>query len=208
MIHTAPTLVLLQGSRHFSNDHDTIPIGLEASPQRPRCYLYRAQDTSLPATLAPSYTPLYNWASPYVYKRGCPGPHRGEEEKKKKDEGTSIRTYEHPNARRKKMSGCRTLSLSRSLLLAPSRPRPRSLARLVTPTTSTPVQDNTRLIPPLVFHLAPTHLGRGTQRQIHSSVQGPPRSEMPTVGAPGRGLLRVNEHFPVEFQMGRLQQPL
>jgi hypothetical protein len=31
---------------------------------------------------------------------------------------------------------------------------------------------------------------------------------MPTVGAPGRGLLRVNEHFPVEFQMGRLQQPL
>jgi hypothetical protein len=31
---------------------------------------------------------------------------------------------------------------------------------------------------------------------------------MPTVGAPGRGLLRVNEHFPVEFQMGRLHQPL
>jgi transposase InsO family protein len=25
-----------------------------------------------------------------------------------------------------------------------------------------------------VFHLAPTHLGRGTQRQIYSSVQGPP----------------------------------
>jgi hypothetical protein len=36
------------------------------------------------------------------------------------------------------------------------------------------VQDNTRLIPPLVFHPTPTHLGRGTQRQIHSSVQGPP----------------------------------
>jgi hypothetical protein len=31
---------------------------------------------------------------------------------------------------------------------------------------------------------------------------------MPTVGAPGRGLLRVNEHLPVEFQMGILQQPL
>jgi hypothetical protein len=31
---------------------------------------------------------------------------------------------------------------------------------------------------------------------------------MPTVGAPGRGLLRVNEHLPIEFQMGRLQQPL
>jgi hypothetical protein len=25
-----------------------------------------------------------------------------------------------------------------------------------------------------VFHLAPTHLGKGTQRQIYSSVQGPP----------------------------------
>jgi hypothetical protein len=31
---------------------------------------------------------------------------------------------------------------------------------------------------------------------------------MPTVGAPGRGSLRVNKHFPVEFQMGSLQQPL
>jgi hypothetical protein len=42
------------------------------------------------------------------------------------------------------------------------------------------VQDNTRLVPPLVFHPAPTHLGRGTQRQSHSSVQGPPGSETPT----------------------------
>jgi hypothetical protein len=50
-----------------------------------------------------------------------------------------------------------------------------------------------------VFHLAPTHLGRGTQRQIYWSVQGPPGSETPTVGASGRGLLRVNEHLPVEF---------
>jgi hypothetical protein len=49
------------------------------------------------------------------------------------------------------------------------------LATLVTPTTSTLVQDNTRLVPPLVFHPAPTHLGRGTQRQFHSSIQGPPR---------------------------------
>jgi hypothetical protein len=47
-----------------------------------------------------------------------------------------------------------------------------------------------------------------TQRQIYSSVQGPPGVETPTVGAPGRGLLRVNEQLPVEFQMGSLQQPL
>jgi hypothetical protein len=33
-------------------------------------------------------------------------------------------------------------------------------------------------------------------------------SEMPTVGAPGMGLLRVNERLLVEFQMGSLQQPL
>jgi hypothetical protein len=59
-----------------------------------------------------------------------------------------------------------------------------------------------------VFHLAPTHLGRGTQRQIYSSVQGPPGSETPIVGALGRGLVRVNEQLPVEFQMDSLQQPL
>jgi hypothetical protein len=31
---------------------------------------------------------------------------------------------------------------------------------------------------------------------------------MPTVGAPGRGLLRVDEQLPVKLQMGSLQQPL
>jgi hypothetical protein len=92
--------------------------------------------------------------------------------------------------------------------LSISRSRPRSLATLVTPTTSTPVQDNISLIPPLVFHLASTHLGRDTQQQIYWSVDGPRGSKTPTVGAPGRGSLRVNERFPVEFQMGSLQQPL
>jgi hypothetical protein len=70
------------------------------------------------------------------------------------------------------------------------------------------VQDNRRRIPPLVFHPAPTHLGRGTQRQFYSSVQGPLGSETLTAGAPGRGLLHVNNRFPVEFQMGSFQQPL
>jgi hypothetical protein len=59
-----------------------------------------------------------------------------------------------------------------------------------------------------VFHLAPTHLGWDTQRQFYSSVQGPPGVETLTVGAPGRGLLRVAEQLPVELQMGSLQQPL
>jgi hypothetical protein len=42
-----------------------------------------------------------------------------------------------------------------------------SLAKLVTPTTSTSVQDNISLILSLVSHLASIHLGRDTQRQIH-----------------------------------------
>jgi hypothetical protein len=42
------------------------------------------------------------------------------------------------------------------------------------------VQDNISLILPLVFHLASTHLGRGTQQQIHWSVDGPRGSETPT----------------------------
>jgi hypothetical protein len=49
-------------------------------------------------------------------------------------------------------------------------------------------QDNTSR----VFPLAPTHLGWDTQRQFYSSVQGPPGVETPTVGAPGRGMLRVD----------------
>jgi hypothetical protein len=37
---------------------------------------------------------------------------------------------------------------------------------------------------------------------------GTPRVETPTVGAPCRGLLRVDEQLPVKLQMGSLQQPL
>jgi hypothetical protein len=57
-----------------------------------------------------------------------------------------------------------------------------SLSRtLVTPTASTPLaRGNTSRVFPLVFHLAPTHLGWDAQRQIYSSVQGPPGVEMPT----------------------------
>jgi hypothetical protein len=81
---------------------------------------------------------------------------------------------------------------------------------LVTPTTSTSplARGNMSRVFPLVFHLAPTHLGWDAQRQIYSSVQGPPGVETPTVGAPGRGLLRVNKQLPIDFQMGSLQQPL
>jgi hypothetical protein len=48
----------------------------------------------------------------------------------------------------------------------------------------------------------------GARGDIHSSAWGPPGLETPTVGAPGRGLLRADEQLPVKLQMGSLQQPL
>jgi hypothetical protein len=48
----------------------------------------------------------------------------------------------------------------------------------------------------------------GARSDFTGRSKGPPGSETPTVGALGRGLLRVNEHLPVEIQMGSLQQPL
>jgi hypothetical protein len=57
------------------------------------------------------------------------------------------------------------------------------------------------------FYLASTHLGWGTQRQFTRRSRDPPGFETPTVGAPGRGLLRVDEQLPVKLQMGSLQQP-
>jgi hypothetical protein len=63
------------------------------------------------------------------------------------------------------------------------------------------------LFPPCVpSRVDPSGLGHAAT--IYSSVQGPPRVETPTFGAPGRGLLRVDEQVPVKLQMGSLQQPL
>jgi hypothetical protein len=131
--------------------------------------------------------------------RGEEEEKRGKREKEKRDERTSERTHRRTAGEtsrrttkgREKTSRGRTLSLSLSpsLLLALSRPR--SLATLVTPTMSTLVQDNTRLIPPLVFHLAPTHLGRDTHRKIYSSVQGPPGLKPRHHQSPKRGRLKA-----------------
>jgi hypothetical protein len=64
-----------------------------------------------------------------------------------------------------------------------------------------------RLPPPFALRLAPTHLGWGTRRQFTRRSRDPPGFETPTVGAPGRGLLRVDKQLPVKLQMGSLQQP-
>jgi hypothetical protein len=97
---------------------------------------------------------------------------------------------------------------AQGLSLSLTRSRPRSLTTLVTPTTSTPVRDNISLIS-LLCSILHQPIWAGTQQQqIYWSVDGPRGSKTPTIGVPGRGSLRVNEHFPVEFQMGSLQQPL
>jgi hypothetical protein len=82
--------------------------------------------------------------------------------------------------------------LTNRLALSPPR-------ALVAPTTSeSPWRRITRAVFfPLMFHLAPTHLGWDTQRQFYSSVQGPPGIETPTVGAPGRGCCMLTNNFPL-----------
>jgi hypothetical protein len=61
---------------------------------------------------------------------------------------------------------------------------------------------------PLRAHPRARPIWAGARGDTHSSAQGPPGLETPTVGAPGRGLLRVGEQLPVKLQMGSLQQPL
>jgi hypothetical protein len=65
------------------------------------------------------------------------------------------------------------------------------------PPASSPLRAPSRADPSWLGHAA----------TIYSSVQGPPGFETPTVGAQGRGLLRVDEQLPVKLQMGSLQQP-
>jgi hypothetical protein len=120
----------------------------------PPATLLPGSSTSPPATLAHSYTPICTAGpSPCIYKRGCPRPSQGG---------------------RKRRQGRGGLTQTAHSKATPS------LAKLVTPTTSTPVQDNISIILLLVFHLASTNLGRDTQSQIHWSVEGPRGSKTPT----------------------------
>jgi hypothetical protein len=99
---------------------------------------------SLPDTLAHSYTPIVHLDPLLASIKGGLGP--------------SCERVAREN------------ELTSRLTLSPSR-------ALVTPTTSaSPRRRITRATfpPPLVFHVAPTHLGWDMQRQIYSSVQGPP----------------------------------
>jgi hypothetical protein len=104
--------------------------------------------TSLPDTLAHSYTPIVH-LDPLLASI----------------KGRSRALMQEGRAGERADEQAHTLSPSRTL---------------VTPTTSaSPWRSITRAAfpPPLVFHLAPTHLGWDTHRQIYSSVQGPPGSK-------------------------------
>jgi hypothetical protein len=59
------------------------------------------------------------------------------------------------------------------------------------------------IVPPCVLSRADP-FGLGHTVTIYSSVQGPLGVETPTVGALGRGLLRVDKQLPVKLQMGSL----
>jgi hypothetical protein len=114
------------------------------TPAAPPTALLQGSSTSPSATLAHSYTPIVQLDHLLVsIKEDVQGlPKGGRQGGRDAEEANSDTSPQG-----------RTLSLS--------------LATLVTPTTSTPVQYNISLILPLVFHLASTHLGRDTQRQIH-----------------------------------------
>jgi hypothetical protein len=58
-------------------------------------------------------------------------------------------------------------------------------------------QDNTSRIFPLVFHLAPTHLGWDTQRQFYSSVQGPPGSKRRQLARQVGACCVLTNNFPL-----------
>jgi hypothetical protein len=119
--------------------------------------LLQGSSTSPPATLAHSYTPIVQLDHLLVSIKGdvqgLPEGGRVGETQRRLTQTAHLKAKPSPSL---------------------------SLTTLVTPTTSTPVQDNISLILPLVFHLASTHLDRDTQRQIHWSVEGPRGSETPT----------------------------
>jgi hypothetical protein len=123
--------------------------------------------------------------SPYVYKRKAQGS----------------RTRRWPRGR----TGWRTVSLS----LSPSRTLVTPYCKCIRPGRRTTRRPRFPLaVSPLCVPSRADPSGLGHAATIYSSVQGPPGVETPTVGAPGRGLLRVDEQLPVKLQMGSLQQPL
>jgi hypothetical protein len=163
-IPAAPTAVLLQGSStsptatlsptHGSSTPPTATLSpTQGSNTSPTATLACTQGsgTSLPDTLAPSYTPTVHLDPLLASIKGRSRPFL------RRKGGREGRAGERANEH--------ALSLS--------------LANACNPYYEhTPLaRDNTSRVSPLVFHLAPTHLGWDAQRQIYSSIQGPPGSK-------------------------------
>jgi hypothetical protein len=179
-IPAAPSAALLQGSGTSPTAMLSHTQGSSTSPTATLACT-QGSGTSLPDMLAHKLHPPIVHLDPLL---------------------ASIKGRSRPFLREGRKGVARRDEQTSRLTLSPSR-------TLVTPTTSTPPW--CEIIRAAFSPCVPSRAnpsGQGTQRQIHSSVQGPPGSETPTVGAPGRDLLRVNEQLPVEFQIGSLQQPL
>jgi hypothetical protein len=149
-VPAAPTAVLLQGSSAPSTATTPRTQGSSTSLTATLACT-QGSGTSLPDTLAHSYTPIVH-LDPLL---------------------APIKERSRASMREVAREDGLTNRLAHSL--SPSR-------TLVTPTASaSPWSKITRAtVFPLVFHLAPTHLGWDTQRQFYSSVQGPPEVETPT----------------------------
>jgi hypothetical protein len=146
-VPAASTAVLLQGSS--APPMATIPR-THGSSTSPTATLACTQDsgTSLPDTLAHTYTPIVH-LDPLLASI----------------KGRSRASMREGRAGERADEQAHSLSLSLSNACNPYYERI-PLA-----------QDNTSRVFPLVFHLAPTHLGWDTQRQFYSSIQGSPGSK-------------------------------
>jgi hypothetical protein len=138
--------------------------------------------------LAHCYTPHCTpGPSPYTYKRKVQGSRT--RRLAAREDGPLHKALSHSPSRTLVTPYCKRTRPRRRTTRRPRVP----LCRFSPPLRAPPRADPSRL---------------GHAATIYSSVQGPPRVETPTVGAPGRGLLRVDEQLPVKLQMGSLQQPL
>jgi hypothetical protein len=140
-------------------------------------------------TLAHCYTPHYTRGpSAYIYKRKVQGS----------------RTRRWPRGRTGRRTGSRSLSLS-----LPHANACNPLLQAHPPWA----QDNTRprfplTVFPLVFRLAPTHLGWDTQRQFTRWSRDPPGSKRRQLARHVGACCVLTNNFSSKLQMGSLQQPL
>jgi hypothetical protein len=182
--------------QHSSDCHDTTRTGCQNLPGcHDGMYLGRQLSSArhVSTLLHPHCTP---GSSPYAYKRKDQGP---------LTEGWPCGEEDGTGAR-----------------VRPLAPSPAWM--LVTPyckRTRPGRGTNTKAagFPPLSLSLAPAAffppsrpvsrrpIWAGARGDISLIGTGTPGLETPTVGAPGRGLLRVDEQLPVKLQIGSLQQP-